>query len=78
VVELRKEGMTYQEIAKEARISVRDIKPILDKYRVDDLSGYTDNDGNADPDSLMSLSSKACLLHHEVYMLCIGHYFLGL
>jgi len=31
VVELRKEGKNYQQIAKEARISVRYIKPILEE-----------------------------------------------
>jgi hypothetical protein len=68
VVELRKEGMTYQQIAKEARISVRDIKPILDKYRVDDLSGYSGNDSEGS-DSLMSISSRAYKLFHEEIML---------
>lgn len=43
-VELRKEGMNYKVIAKEARISVHDIKPILNKYRVDHVTAYT-NDG---------------------------------
>ena len=68
VVELRKEGMTYQEIAKEARISVRDIKPILDKYRVDDLSEYSGNDREGS-DSVMSISSRAYKLFHEEMML---------
>ena len=68
VVELRKEGMTYQEIAKEARISVRDIKPILDKYRVDDSSGYSGNDREGS-DSLMSISSRAYKLFHEEMMI---------
>jgi DNA-binding CsgD family transcriptional regulator len=39
VVELRKKGMSYRRIAKEVMISVRDIKPILVKYGVDDASG---------------------------------------
>jgi hypothetical protein len=68
VVELRKEGMTYQEIAKEARISVRDIKPILDKYGVDNLSGYTSNNGKGDSESLMSISSRAYKLFAEEFM----------
>lgn len=68
VVECRKLGMSYKQISKEVMISVRDIKPILKKYRVDDVSGYTDNDGNADPDSLMSISSKAYKLFSEEMM----------
>jgi hypothetical protein len=68
VVKLRKEGKNYRQIAEEARISPRDIKSILVKYRVDDVSGYTDNDGNADPDSLMSISSKAYKLFSEEMM----------
>ena len=39
VVELRKEGMTYRQIAKEALISPRDIKLILEKYRLNGTSG---------------------------------------
>ncbi len=65
VVKLRKEGMTYRQIAKEAQISPRDIKLILVKYRVDDIAGYPDNDVNADPDSLMSISSRAYELFEE-------------
>jgi orotate phosphoribosyltransferase-like protein len=38
-VELRKEGMTYRQIAKEALISPRDIKLILEKYRLNGISG---------------------------------------
>jgi hypothetical protein len=70
VVELRKQGMTYQQIAKEARISVRDIKPILNKYTVDDLSGYTaDNDGDEDDSgSLLSISSRAYKLFRDEMM----------
>jgi hypothetical protein len=68
VVELRKEGMTYQQIAKEARISVRDIKPILDKYRVDDLPEYSGNDREGF-DSLLSISSRAYKLFHEEMMI---------
>ncbi|MGI0045203.1 MAG: hypothetical protein ACRD47_15975, partial [Nitrososphaeraceae archaeon] len=70
VVELRKQGMTYQQIAKKARISVRDIKPILIKYTVDDLSGYTaDNDGDEDDSgSLLSISSRAYKLFRDEMM----------
>lgn len=66
VVELRKEGRNYQEIAREARISVRDIKPILDKYGVDDLADNTDGDGKEnDSDLHMSISSRAYKLFYE-------------
>jgi hypothetical protein len=65
VAKLRKEGKNYRQIAEEARISPRDIKLILVKYRVDDIAGYPDNDGNVDPDSLMSISSRAYKLFEE-------------
>jgi hypothetical protein len=66
VVELRKEGKNYQQIAKEARISVRNIKPILDKYRVDDLTDYTDGEVEKNSsDSHMSISSRAYKLFYE-------------
>lgn len=38
VVELRKEGRTMNRQLGEVRISIRDIKPILDKYGVDDVT----------------------------------------
>jgi hypothetical protein len=38
VVELHKEDKSYRDISKIARISVRDIKPILQKYGVDNVS----------------------------------------
>jgi hypothetical protein len=44
VVQLYKEGKSYREIARIARISVRDIKPILQKYGADNLSRYSDID----------------------------------
>jgi len=65
VVKLRKEGKNYRQIAEEARISPRDIKSILVKYRVDDISEYTNNDGNINADSLMSISSRAYKLFEE-------------
>jgi hypothetical protein len=65
VVKLRKEGKNYRQIAEEARISPRDIKSILVKYRVDDISEYTNNDGNINADSLMSISSRAYELFEE-------------
>jgi hypothetical protein len=68
VVECRRLGMNYKQIANEVRISVRDIKPILVKYGVDDISGYSENGGNEDPDSLMSISSRAYKLYSEEMM----------
>src|SRR5918994_4696082 len=70
VVNLRKKGMTYRQIAKEAMISPRDIKLILDKYRVNDLSSYSNADiGEEDSDSLMSISSRAYKLFSEEMMI---------
>jgi hypothetical protein len=68
VVKLRKEGKNYRQIAEEARISPRDIKLILVKYRVNDISGYTNDDGKTDPDPLMSISSRAYKLFAEEFM----------
>ncbi len=68
VVKLRKEGKNYRQIAEEARISPRDIKPILVKYGVDGISGYSENGGNEDPDSHMSISSRAYKLYSEEMM----------
>jgi hypothetical protein len=65
VVKLRKEGKNYRQIAEEARISPRDIKPILVKYGVDDISGYSENERNEDPNSYMSISSRAYKLYSE-------------
>jgi len=63
-VELRKEGKNYQQIAKEARISVPNIKPILDKYGVDDVADYTNGEGKEND----SISSRAYKLFHEEIM----------
>jgi hypothetical protein len=68
VVELRKKGMTYRQIAEEAKISPRDIKKILLKYRVDDISGYSENEDEVDSDSRMSISSRAYKLYSEEMM----------
>lgn len=66
MVELRKEGKTYQQIAKELRVSVRSIKPILDKYGVDDIADYPDGDGKENDSALpMSISSRAYKLFYE-------------
>jgi hypothetical protein len=72
VVKLRKEGKSYRQIAEEARISPRDIKSILDKYRVNDISNYSDADigeEDSDSDSLMSISSRAYKLFSEEMMI---------
>jgi hypothetical protein len=69
VVELRKEGKNYRQIAKEAQISPRDIKLILDKYGVKDISGYSDTDkGGEDSNSLIPISSRAYKLFSEEMM----------
>jgi hypothetical protein len=58
--------MTYKQIASEVQISVRDIKPILDKYGVDDSSEYTSSKGiEGDSEPLMSISSRAYKLFEE-------------
>ena len=45
VVQLYSESKSYREISKMARISVRDIKPILQKYGADILkwTGWSDS-----------------------------------
>ena len=43
MVELHKEGKSYRDISKIARISVRDIKPILQKYGADNVSEAVDS-----------------------------------
>jgi hypothetical protein len=69
VVKLRKEGKNYRQIAKEAMISPRDIKLILDKYGVSNISGYSDTDrGEDDSDSLIPISSRAYKLFAEEFM----------
>lgn len=45
VVQLYREGRSYREISRIARISVRDIKPILQKYGADN---YLSNDQEID------------------------------
>jgi hypothetical protein len=68
VVECRKSGMNYKQIASEVQISVRDIKPILDKYGVDDSPKYISNNGKGDLEPLMSISSRAYKLFSEEMM----------
>jgi hypothetical protein len=69
VVELRKEGKNYRQIAKEAQVSPRDIKLILHKYGVDGISGNASADsGKEDSDSFMPISTKAYKLFSEEMM----------
>jgi hypothetical protein len=68
IVEYYRDGKSYRQIAQLARISVRDIKPILDKYGVDGMSGYSENGRNEDPNLLMSISSRAYKLYSEEMM----------
>jgi hypothetical protein len=69
IVKYYREGKSYRQIAQLARISVRDIKPILDKYGVDHISGYSENGGNeGTTNSFMSISSRAYKLFSEEMM----------
>ncbi|MGI0043128.1 MAG: hypothetical protein ACRD47_05395 [Nitrososphaeraceae archaeon] len=69
MVELRKEGKNYRQIAKEAQISPRDIKLILHKYGVNSISGNSNADsGKEDSDSFMPISSRAYKLFSEEMM----------
>ncbi|MGH9975035.1 MAG: hypothetical protein ACRD8Z_04265 [Nitrososphaeraceae archaeon] len=49
-------------------ISPRDIKLILDKYRINDISSYSENGGNEDPNFYVSISSRAYKLYSEEMM----------
>jgi len=65
-VKYYQEGKSYRQIAQLARISVRDIKPILEKYGADKAVEYSDTDGEiVDSDSLMPISSRAYKLFSE-------------
>ena len=66
IVKYYQEGKSYRQIAQLARISVRDIKPILEKYGADKAVEYSDIDGEiVDSDSLMPISSRAYKLFSE-------------
>jgi hypothetical protein len=66
IVKYYQEGKSYRQIAQLARISVRDIKPILEKYGADKAVEYSDTDGEiVDSDSLMPISSRAYKLFSE-------------
>ena len=59
-VQLYKEGKTYRDISKIAKISVPDIKPVLLKYGADYLSEYTDiGHGYEDAAAILPNSTKA-------------------
>jgi hypothetical protein len=62
VLELYREGKNYRQIAKIARISVKDIKPILQKYGADSASRYALNDYRVED---IPISSKAYKLFSE-------------
>ena len=63
VVQLYRENRSYREIARIARISVRDIKPIPQKYGADSVSGYAASDYRVDDD--IPISSKAYKLFSD-------------
>jgi len=66
VVQLYKEGKTYRDISKIAKISVRDIKPVLLKYGADNLSEYADiGHGYEDAAAILPNSTKAYKLFSE-------------
>ena len=66
VVQLYKEGKTYRDIPKIAKISVRDIKPVLLKYGADNLSEYADiGHGYEDAAAILPNSTKAYKLFSE-------------
>jgi hypothetical protein len=61
-MDLYREGKNYRQIAKIARISVKDIKPILQKYGADSASRYAANDYRVED---IPISSKAYKLFSE-------------
>lgn len=68
VVQLYSESKSYREISKMARISVRDIKPILQKYGADILSRYSDIDYSVEDTASAAVlpnSTKAYKLFSE-------------
>lgn len=66
MVQLYSESKSYREISKMARISVRDIKPILQKYGADNLSRHPDIDyGVEDAAAVLPNSTKAYKLFSE-------------
>jgi hypothetical protein len=68
VVRLHSESKSYREIAKIARISVRDIKPILHKYGANNVYGCTDIDYHIEDTAAAAVlpnSTKAYKLFSE-------------
>lgn len=62
IVGLRGQGKTYREIAREAQVSIRDIKPTLDKYGTD-IGQLNENSVeypvDAEGSAIMAVSSRA-------------------
>lgn len=71
VVALRRQGKNYRDISKLAQISIRDIKPILDKYGTDtlgldsDRSNYPHDSDSDDSPKVVAISSRAYKLFSE-------------
>ena len=68
MVQLYRDGKSYREIARIARISVRDIKPILQKYGAENLSRYSDIDYSIEDTAAAAVlpnSTKAYKLFSE-------------
>jgi archaellum component FlaC len=68
IVALRREGKNYREIAKEIQISIRDIKPILDKYGFNSIGldrGHTNYRDDGNGSMIVAVSSRAYELFSE-------------
>jgi hypothetical protein len=70
VVELRNQGKTYRDISKLAQISIRDIKPILDKYGTENIGLDADHTNyrhteDGDGSTIVAISSRAYRLFSE-------------
>ena len=66
VIKLHSEGKTYREIATYAHISLRDIKPILDKYEKRlRLESKKENSSTNNNDKTESISTRAFKLFKE-------------
>jgi transposase len=66
VIKLHKDGKTYREIAHIARVSPRDIKPILKKYEQNLENSKRRKENNQESTTKkLSLSSQAFILFKE-------------
>ena len=64
-----KEARTINRQLGEARISIRDNKPILDKYGVENVTDYTEEiDKENDSDLHMSISSRVLCIKDSLEM----------